>query len=257
MNDGLFTLRDCYIDSRAPLGGWAPGQYCSHCKKCGQDYMGDKRSSECANCAYGAEEKRANDLQQYLRFNLNQEIKVKLYQKGYEHLVRLDKELSERSNGFVKMHDIEYYKKRADKYGYTTMQAWTFMRDFGDVLYMGSNLYFDLDILLDNKDLKNKSQEIVEELEEMQKELYENAKKLLEKNIKKTEKKQELIKYIKEKHIVKVPLSNLTQTEELLKTQTGGAKVLFIDPENESVKNKKCIITNSKADYWVYIGKTY
>lgn len=108
--------------------------------------------------------------------------------------------------------------------------------------------------IVELKDLK-KTVSIL--LEEMQKELYENAKKLLEKNIKKTEKKQELIKYIKEKQVVKVPLSNQTQTEELLKTQTGGAKVLFIDPENESVKNKNCIITNSKADYWVYIGKTY
>lgn len=101
---------------------------------------------------------------------MNQEIKVKLYQKGYEHLVCLDKELSERSNGLVKAHDIEYYKKRADKYGYTTMQAWIFMRDFGDILYMGSDLYFDLDILINEKDLKNKSQEIAESLEEMQKE---------------------------------------------------------------------------------------
>jgi len=42
-----------------------------------------------------------------------------------------------------------------------------------------------------------------------------------------------------------------------LRKKQGGAKVLFIDPENTSVKNKKCIICNKPAVYWVYVGRTY
>lgn len=105
--------------------------------------------------------------------------------------------------------------------------------------------------------IKNLKNEIPKILDKMQSTLYENAKKLLDSNQKQTENKKELIKYIKEKQLVKVPLKNSTQAEELLKSETGGAKTLFIDPANESVENKKCIITNEQADYWVYVGKTY
>lgn len=100
-------------------------------------------------------------------------------------------------------------------------------------------------------------EEIPKLLEDMQEELYTKAKKLLDKNQKQTEKKQKLIKFIKEKQIVKVPLTNSADTEELLKAETGGAKVLFIDPKNESAEGKKCIITQQPADYWAYVGKTY
>jgi len=109
-------------------------------------------------------------------------------------------------------------------------------------------------ILLNLKDLKK---EIFRILEEMQNEMYLKAEKLLKENICKTENKKDLIKFIKDKKIVIVPLKNDEKCEEILKADTGGAKVLFIDPENNSVKNKKCIISGEKADYWVYVGKTY
>jgi len=104
------------------------------------------------------------------------------------------------------------------------------------------------------KDLKK---EIPKLLEEMQNTLYKNAEKLLTKNQKKTEKKEEMLKYLKEKQLVKVPMCKKPECEDILKTETQGAKVLFIDQENESTKNKKCIICNKQADYWVYVGKTY
>jgi len=66
-----------------------------------------------------------------------------------------------------------------------------------------------------------------------------------------------MIKLIKDKKIVIVPLKNDKTSEEILKSETGGAKVLFIDPEKTSVKNKKCIISGDNADYWVYVGKSY
>ncbi len=98
---------------------------------------------------------------------------------------------------------------------------------------------------------------IPELLNEMQNKLYENAKKILDENQKKTDKKSELIKFINEKKMVKVPLKESEKVEEILKSETGGAKVLFIDPKNESAKGKKCIISGEPADYWVYVGKTY
>ncbi len=109
-------------------------------------------------------------------------------------------------------------------------------------------------IQLKIKTLKN---EIPKILEKMQKELFEKAEKLLKENISKTENKKEMIKLIKDKKIVIVPLKNDKTSEEILKSETGGAKVLFIDPEKTSVKNKKCIISGDNADYWVYVGKSY
>ncbi|HJX50469.1 MAG TPA: proline--tRNA ligase [Candidatus Nanoarchaeia archaeon] len=94
-------------------------------------------------------------------------------------------------------------------------------------------------------------------LEEIQIELFKNAKNLLDSSQKKTEDKKELIKYIKEKNMVMIPLCNSEKCEDILKTDTNGAKTLFISPDNPSIKNKKCIICNKPAKYWVYVGKTY
>ena len=104
------------------------------------------------------------------------------------------------------------------------------------------------------KDLKK---EIPKILEEIQIELFKNAKKLLTSSQKKTENKKELIKHIKDKQMVLIPLCNKKECEEILKADTGGAKTLFIDPKNTSVKGKKCIICGKPAAYWVYAGKTY
>ncbi len=99
--------------------------------------------------------------------------------------------------------------------------------------------------------------EIPKILEQIQKELYKNAEKLLKSNIKKTENKKELISLIKNKKVAIVPMCSSEKCEEVLKEETGGAKTLFIDPENTSIKNKKCIICNKPANYFVYVGKTY
>lgn len=39
-------------DSRPRRGGWAPGNYLNKCNCCGEEYIGDKRAIECADCAY-------------------------------------------------------------------------------------------------------------------------------------------------------------------------------------------------------------
>jgi len=105
--------------------------------------------------------------------------------------------------------------------------------------------------------IKNLKKEINRELEDMQNNLFEKADKLLQGTLDKSETLKEAIKKIKEKKIVLVPLKNSAEVEEILKEKTGGAKTLFIDPENTQIKGKKCIISGEPADYWVYVGKSY
>lgn len=39
-------------DSRPQRYGWAPGKYLNHCRNCPDDFIGDKRATICADCAY-------------------------------------------------------------------------------------------------------------------------------------------------------------------------------------------------------------
>ncbi len=105
--------------------------------------------------------------------------------------------------------------------------------------------------------LTDLKKEIPKILEQIQQELFKNAEKILNSSVEKTEDKKELIKLIKNKKMVMIPLSNSKEVEDLLKTETGGAKTLFIDPKNASVKGKKCLFSGKPADYWVYVGRTY
>lgn len=92
-------------------------------------------------------------------------------------------------------------------------------------------------------------------LDEMQNELCEKAKKLLDNSLEKTSDKKKLIQLIKDKKMVKVPMCASEKCEAELKSETGGAKTLFID--KEKITKEKCLFCNKKADYWVYVGKTY
>lgn len=47
------ALKPLLRDGRPPVGGWAPGGYLDHCRKCGKVFIGDKRATECADCAHG------------------------------------------------------------------------------------------------------------------------------------------------------------------------------------------------------------
>ena len=44
-------------DVRPKKAGWAPGNYTCKCCVCSCDFMGDKRASSCADCAYTMEPK--------------------------------------------------------------------------------------------------------------------------------------------------------------------------------------------------------
>lgn len=39
-------------DARPPNNGWAPGTYYCRCFTCGEAFVGDKRATKCADCAY-------------------------------------------------------------------------------------------------------------------------------------------------------------------------------------------------------------
>jgi hypothetical protein len=39
-------------DNRPKRNGWAKGEYTNKCRDCGERYIGDKRSWQCADCAY-------------------------------------------------------------------------------------------------------------------------------------------------------------------------------------------------------------
>jgi len=45
-------IRNPKVDTREQLGWWAPGAYICQCKRCGDFYVGDKRSLSCADCEY-------------------------------------------------------------------------------------------------------------------------------------------------------------------------------------------------------------
>ncbi len=108
-----------------------------------------------------------------------------------------------------------------------------------------------------NIKIKDLEIQIPKLLDDMQKELFKNAKKLLKQNQKKTEEKKELIQFIKQKQMVLVPMCKSEECEDILKSETSGAKTLFINPKKESIKGKKCIICKKPAHYWIYVGRTY
>lgn len=99
--------------------------------------------------------------------------------------------------------------------------------------------------------------EIPKLLDNIQKELYDNAEKILKKSMKKSEDIKETIKFVKDKKMVSVPMCNSEKCEEGLKDKMPGLKTLFIDSENKNISDKKCIVCSKKADYWVYVGRTY
>jgi hypothetical protein len=81
-------------------------------------------------------------------FNINQNIRVKLFDKGYERLAELH-------NSYIgtipnwKERNAEYYKKQADNEGYTSFQMWCFMEYFGEVTRIGTSDYYHPTLLIE------------------------------------------------------------------------------------------------------------
>lgn len=65
----------------------------------------------------------------YINFNLNHYVKVKLKEKGYQHLANEhNKWLGKIPN--LEKRTAEYYKKDVDAEGYSKFQAWVFFETF-------------------------------------------------------------------------------------------------------------------------------
>jgi len=105
--------------------------------------------------------------------------------------------------------------------------------------------------------IKDLEKEIPKLLDEMQKTLYKNAEKLIKNKTTEAKNKKELLEMLKNKNMVKTVMCNSTECEEKLKSETSGTKVLFIDPKNPDASKDKCVICGKKANYYVYVGKTY
>jgi prolyl-tRNA synthetase len=101
--------------------------------------------------------------------------------------------------------------------------------------------------------IKKRTEEL---LEEIQNNIFAKAEKLLSNSIIKTETLAETKKAITSKKIALAPLCNSRDCEENLKYKTEGAKVLNI-PEKQPKDFGACIICGEKANYKVYIGKSY
>jgi len=84
------------------------------------------------------------------------------------------------------------------------------------------------------------------------------AKKMLDGAIVEAETIEKAKKAIAEKKIALVPLCKNMGCEDLVKYESGGAKTLNIPEEQpKKASEHKCIICKKKADYFVYIGKSY
>ncbi len=94
-------------------------------------------------------------------------------------------------------------------------------------------------------------------LEDIQKSLFKRSKALFESKIEKTDKLLNLKKIIENKKVGIVPLCNKEKCEEIMKSETKGAKALFISSEDGVKKGDKCIICGAPATYHVYAGKSY
>jgi hypothetical protein len=80
------------LDQRPKRGGWAPGMYTCKCVYCSSEFIGDKRSVECADCAYDARSDRELVRRQCAEIANNVSLRVRsnedLYNQGYNAAAR-------------------------------------------------------------------------------------------------------------------------------------------------------------------------
>ena len=104
--------------------------------------------------------------------------------------------------------------------------------------------------------IKNAQKVIKETLEVIQESLFKNSKSFIERNLEKVETIEELKKALDKKKIAIAPWCGTTECEDLIKDQTGGAKILNI-PFDQPKKLGKCVWCKKEGKKAVYIGKNY
>ena len=101
----------------------------------------------------------------------------------------------------------------------------------------------------------NLKKEIPKILESIQLNLLKNSEKLFKSKVETAENLEKLKSIIQNKKVGISPLCKDRKCEEELKFETKGAKALFID--KKAIKSEKCIICRKKADYFIYVARTY
>jgi prolyl-tRNA synthetase len=92
-------------------------------------------------------------------------------------------------------------------------------------------------------------------LETMQKDMFEKSKKIVFDSFFDANTLADLQKAVKGKKIGLTPMCSSRECEDMLKFKTNGAKTLWLD--NKKVKAEKCVVCEKKAEYFVYVGKSY
>ena len=93
--------------------------------------------------------------QEYIRFNLNYNIRVRIKEKGYQRLADHYNKWHNTHPNIFEMLTIEELKGRADKDGYTKFQMYNFVEIFGGEDMFGNGIvdYYDINILLHTQDM--------------------------------------------------------------------------------------------------------
>lgn len=83
--------------------------------------------------------------------NINSYVRIKLTRVGIQRLRSNHKKMFE----YYPSCKTKFIPPEVDEEGFSEMQLWKVMQNFGDLLYIGSTeLPFELDIKIDDKDLK-------------------------------------------------------------------------------------------------------
>ena len=86
------------------------------------------------------------------KFNINDEVKVRLTEQGK---AVLQKQLAERVQRWNCENRCPYQSRTKDANGYIKFQLWELMHLFGNDLYNGCQVPFETTLLIDDKDLKD------------------------------------------------------------------------------------------------------
>lgn len=106
-----------------------------------------------------------------------------------------------------------------------------------------------------NGDVKKEVEMI---LERIQDDLYKKASDLLKDGVIKVKDLKGIKKAVADKKISLAPLCGDVGCEDMLKYKSDGAKVLNIPEEQpKELKNSNCVVCESKANYFGYVGKSY
>jgi ribosomal protein L5 len=87
--------------------------------------------------------------------NLNADVKVRLTDLGRKKYKEYYQELINYSHPSKEVRDYMLTPKEEDSDGYCTFAIWELMQFFGKHIYLGCKPLFDMNILINEKDIEN------------------------------------------------------------------------------------------------------